>query len=374
MSQDQWTSHKGRKRILALDSGGVRGVFTLAILARMEELLREHYGKPQLVLADHFQFIAGTSTGAIIATLLSWGLPVETLRTLYHERCHEIFPRLFTWKIWKLARLVRALYGTEALSRFLKEFFHDDETGQPALLGTRKLKTILLVCMLNASTGSAWPITNNPKAKYNERHRANCNLNIPLWQLVRASTAAPVYFLPEQIRFGEASFAFQDGAVTPYNSPALISYLMATLPCYGLEWPTGADRLLVVSIGTGLFRSIVKSSSLLHSNIAVDLMEMLAGLMEGVSVQQDFLCRVMGRCLFGQPIDKEAGDLISGEAPAEAKKFSYVRYDHSFTEDELAFAAGSCGGLAINNVRAIPFLSALGERYAGENVRIEHLI
>jgi hypothetical protein len=340
----------------------------------MEELLRQHFGNSKLVLADHFQFIAGTSTGAIIATLLSWGLPVQTLRTLYHERCQEIFPRLFTWKIWKLARLTRALYGSEALSKFLMEFFHDDETGKPALLGTNKLKTILLLCMRNASTGSAWPITNNPNARYNERHRANCNLDIPLWQLVRASTAAPVYFLPERIKFGEAGFAFQDGAVTPYNSPALIAYLMATLPCYGLEWPDGADRLLVISIGTGLFRSVVRDSSFWSSNIAVELMEMLAGLMEGVSVQQDFLCRIMGQCVFGSPIDREVGDLIPEELPAPPKKFSYVRYDHAFTEDELTSAAKSLGGLTINNVRAIPFLSELGGRYARENVRIEHLI
>ncbi|MEM6916215.1 MAG: patatin-like phospholipase family protein, partial [Verrucomicrobiota bacterium] len=67
------------KRILSLDGGGIRGVFTIAILERIEALLREHYkdSKPGLVLADYFDFIGGTSTGAIIAALLSKGLSVR---------------------------------------------------------------------------------------------------------------------------------------------------------------------------------------------------------------------------------------------------------------------------------------------------------
>jgi len=65
------------KRILTFDGGGIRGVFSLEILLRIETLLREHFKAPNLILADHFDFFAGTSTGAIIAAGLSWGMPVE---------------------------------------------------------------------------------------------------------------------------------------------------------------------------------------------------------------------------------------------------------------------------------------------------------
>jgi hypothetical protein len=58
------------KRILALDGGGIRGVFSLEILLHIQTLLREHYQAPEMVLADHFDLFAGTSTGAIIATCL----------------------------------------------------------------------------------------------------------------------------------------------------------------------------------------------------------------------------------------------------------------------------------------------------------------
>ena len=42
------------KRLLALDGGGIRGTFSLEILARIEAQLREKTGNPKLVLADHF--------------------------------------------------------------------------------------------------------------------------------------------------------------------------------------------------------------------------------------------------------------------------------------------------------------------------------
>ena len=71
------------------------------------------------------------------------------------------------------------------------------------------------------------PVSNNPTAKYNALERTNCNLRIPLWQLVRGSTAAPTYFPPEVVKVGEDEFIFVDGGVTMYKQPRL-----STLP-YG---------------------------------------------------------------------------------------------------------------------------------------------
>ena len=81
-----------------------------------------------------------------------------------------------------------------------------------------------MMVMRNATTDSPWPLSNNPKAKYNDAARADCNLKLPLWQLVRASTAAPTYFPPEVVRVGR-DFIFVDGAVTMYNNPAFQLFL-----------------------------------------------------------------------------------------------------------------------------------------------------
>jgi len=79
------------KRLLALDGGGIRGVFALEVLAQIEARLREKAGNPHLLLADHFDYLAGTSTGAIIATCLAWGMSVAEVRDLYVGKAVEMF-------------------------------------------------------------------------------------------------------------------------------------------------------------------------------------------------------------------------------------------------------------------------------------------
>ena len=96
------------------------------------------------------------------------------------------------------------------------------------------LRCLLLVVTKNVTTDSPWPISSNPEAKYNGLTRKDCNLRIPLWQLVRASTAAPVYFPPEILQWDKSdpskTFVFVDGGVTPHNNPAFLLYRMATEP------------------------------------------------------------------------------------------------------------------------------------------------
>jgi len=64
-------------RILSLDGGGAKGFYSLGILAQIEAKLKD---KP---LCDHFDLIFGTSTGAIIAALLSLGYSVADIHVLY---------------------------------------------------------------------------------------------------------------------------------------------------------------------------------------------------------------------------------------------------------------------------------------------------
>jgi hypothetical protein len=54
------------------------------------------------------------------------------------------------------------------------------------------------------------------------------------------------------------SFIFQDGGITPYNNPAFLLFRMATQPAYRLEWKTGEQRLLLVSVGTGMAPNLVR--------------------------------------------------------------------------------------------------------------------
>lgn len=359
------------KRLLALDGGGIRGIFSLEILARIESQLRERSGNKELVLADYFHYLAGTSTGAIIATCLAWGMSVAEVQELYITHAVEMFrPAPFYRRFWNK-------FEAEAITQMFKVIFSEDSEGKvPAQLGTTKLRTLLTLVMRNHSTGSPWPVSNNPAAKFNAPNRRGCNLNLPLWQLVRASTAAPVYFPPETIELGGKKQVFVDGGITPYNNPAMLLYLMATLPCYHLVWESGVDKLLLVSVGTGRART---GSGLLRGNqmnLLYNARSIPMALMDSISVEQDVMCRTIGLCKVGEEIDSEIGDLKDTTPAALAtRRFTYLRYDHCFTPDELESARQqSKGGFALDNLLLIPFLQQIGSRYAEEHVRTEDLI
>lgn len=84
MSYHDRASVPGPKKLLALDGGGIRSVLTLEILAVMEDLLRHELGaRDDFVLADYFDYIAGTNTGAIEAAGLARGMRVKELQDLY---------------------------------------------------------------------------------------------------------------------------------------------------------------------------------------------------------------------------------------------------------------------------------------------------
>src|SRR5712672_3340098 len=111
------------RRILSLDGGGVRGVYTLQILHRIEQILREKTGKPELVLADYFDFIGGCSTGAIIAASLSWGLSTSEIKGLYQDQCRKVFSSK------NIVRRFWSAYRAGELSQLLQVQFSEDGKG-----------------------------------------------------------------------------------------------------------------------------------------------------------------------------------------------------------------------------------------------------
>jgi hypothetical protein len=356
------------KRILALDGGGIRGVFTLQILARIEELFREEQKNPDLVLGDVFDLIAGTSTGAIIAAFLSWGLPVSEIEKLYITHSPEMFAKgRWFWR-WKFK------FQPEAIARFFRERFTEEDGITPALLGTKRLRKFLLIVMRNGSTGSPWPVCNNPRAIYNDRAHEECNLDIPLWQLLRASTAAPTYFPPEEIKLAGKMRLFMDGGITPYNNPALIAVLMATLPRYRICWPAKRELLHVVSVGTGLARARLPGKAASNINILDHIRYIAPALIGSIAAEQDLLCRVMGDCVHGSVWDSEVGALETPTLFSEQEqKFTYARYDQPLdsTIPEIKKLPGSQAQL--DDLKLIPLLKKLGKEYAEAHVRKEHL-
>ncbi|MDT5269934.1 MAG: hypothetical protein QOH49_2120 [Acidobacteriota bacterium] len=366
------------RKLLALDGGGIRGVLTLQVLIRMEEMLRERSGQgDDFRLCNFFDYIGGTSTGAIIAAGLAIGMSAQELSDFYIATGPKMFEKAF------ILQRLRHLYQKEPLTEELKKTY-----GQKTDLGSNKLKCLLLVVTRNVSTDSPWPISSNPFARYNHPARKDCNLQIPLWQLVRASTAAPVFFPPEVLQWdpkdASRTFLFEDGGLTPYNNPGFLIARMATQEPYGLSWKTGENNLLVMSVGTGSAAKL--NADMSGKNAFSNLVNFPGALMYGAQIDQDINCRTVGRCVHGASIDRELGDLIPRRGEGDerppiplsedlGRAFLYARYNAELSEEWLAERGlgkiNPANVSKLDSVEYIPDLIRVGKALAKE-VKPEH--
>jgi len=318
-----------KKKILAIDGGGIRGVIALPLLARMEKQLRHHYRDPTYVLSDYFDLIAGTSVGSIIAAALALGKPVAEITKAFTSLGRHVFTR----RLRNLPRVVLAggRYSTGPLEDQLREFFEKD--GPALTLGDPRFKTLFLVTMHNVATDSPWILTNSTQSKYNVNSRLlsekpDRNLDIPLLQLLCASSSAPTFFRPQHIDVGTRSFYFQDGGVTPFNDPALIALIVATHPVYRLNWNMGPENLLLVSVGTGSRATMQKKPSWLGPM----LINLPNQFMSGASFAQDLVARAFGKYVWGPELDREVGHMSD---QSQTDLYSYIRYNASLDDKAL---------------------------------------
>ena len=354
-----------QNKILTIDGGGIRGLLALGMIEQIETHLRQLTDNSQLRLCDYFDYIAGTSTGAILATALSTGMTTKEIRPFYLECSQEIFKKA------SIKKRLYFKYQSESITKILKDTF-----GESTTLGSDSIKNMLMIVLRNASTNSPWLMSNNPNAMFNDRALADCNLDLPLWQIVRASTAAPTFFEPESITLGETEFHFVDGGVTPYNNPSFQTFLMATLEAYKLQWQTGREKMLLVSVGTGNVPQVKKKLETKDMHLGYTATQTPQALMSAASAEQDILCRSFGDCLSGDEIDMEIGDMINTQGPTQEKLFTYMRYNTDLTEKGLA-AVGVTDVdpkdlWQMDNIEHIATLDRVGQTAAKAKVKAEH--
>lgn len=315
MSLLQRLKSPGPKRMLALDGGGIRGALTAGYLVELEKLLRQRHGNPRLVLADYFDFIGGTSTGSIIAAGLSIGMTAQEVSDSYLKLGAAGFK--------KVLLPFKARFSADAVRAQLQLLFGD------RLLGDDSLRTALCVVAKRADTNSVWPILNHPEGKYYAR-----NSRMPLRDVIRASTAAPTYFIPETLDVGGQSGAFIDGGVSMANNPALTMFLVATLKGFPFHWKTGENELLLVSLGTGQWRQQKLPQAVSEANIIASAAAVPEMLMQDANWQNQMLLQALSRSPTAAVIDREIGDLHA-DLLTPTPLLSYLRYNATLEPDAL---------------------------------------
>jgi patatin-like phospholipase/acyl hydrolase len=318
---------KTPKKILSLDGGGIRGALTLGYLKKIEDILKvKHPEKKDFRLSDYFDLIGGTSTGAIIASLLALGKTVDEIVELYMDLGNKIFgDKRKWWNPLQTFRWLKANYNYEGMAEGLKFALGEDTT-----IGSDEIKTGLCVVAKRADTNSIWPIINHPRGKYYSK-----NKDLLLWKVVRASTAAPTYFAPQLMDVSEnQTAAFIDGGLSMANNPALTLLMVATLKGFPFHWPMGADNLLLVSVGTGYPEFKKKFNEIDEATMLTWASSIPEMLMQDASWQNQVMLQWLSKSPTAETMDSEIGDL-NEDVMSGTPLISYLRYNFCIKKDNL---------------------------------------
>ncbi|MGO9768003.1 MAG: patatin-like phospholipase family protein [Roseiarcus sp.] len=370
-ARDRHLFAPGAKRILSLDGGGVRGIVELAFLKKIERTLEAEAGR-FVRLCDYFDLIGGTSTGAIIAVGLALGHTVDQIRDFYVR----LAPRVFR-PPWVRVPGWKAIFDARALADELKGVIGDRR------LDSLDLQTGIGVMLKRIDTASAWILTNNPRSAFWETppdHSFIGNRNYSLAEIVRASTAAPHYFDPQEIEIvaGEPPGVFIDGGLTPHNNPSLALFLSVFLPSFGLNWEASPEKLTIVSVGAGTFRNRLDPRSLSKGPSAKLA---LNAMIQQIGDNQQLILTLMS--LLGESptpwlIDSQIGDLGGVSAP-RGPLFRFLRYDMKLDAKWFSATLGETVSerqiaqlRRLDDADSIPLHEALARRAAEIQVLPEH--
>lgn len=211
-------------RILSIDGGGICGILPASILAELE---RRYLGGKSI--AEHFDMIAGTSTGGIIALALGIGMTAAEIRDVYIERGGLIFPRgsWFSRPLRAIRRLVRYGYDAEVLEAELSRIF------QARVLGDSMSR--LCIPSFEGRHGEPWiyKTPHHPDYK-NDQHEKMVRVGL-------ATAAAPTFFRALK----NDGYLMVDGGLWA-NNPVMNAVVDA-LTCFDVE----RRQVHVLSLGCG---------------------------------------------------------------------------------------------------------------------------
>jgi len=347
-----------KRRVLALDGGGVRGVFTIGVLSILEQQLRTRYKDASYTLSRYFDLISGTSTGSIIATGLALGMNTADIAGYYRKLCPQIFKSPANDI---LAALLSAKYSPGPLTSALQKEFGLKTLSSP------DLQTGLAINCMRLDRGSAWVLCNNPGWKFYEDDAsgAAANKRYRLRDLVQASAAAPFYFrgieltvaTDETGKISAEDGFFVDGGVSGNNNPALETLMVLRDPAYGYNWPLGEDQLFLLNVGTGAIRGALTAMQMKGRAPWEQARESLSAMIGAVSQEQVAVLQAMSRSQRRWTINAEKGGQPSAPYLTEKASFDYQRIDvrldlNAPTDERLAEHAVSFLGRPLTNVEA----------------------
>lgn len=280
-----FAGEKMKKRILCLDGGGIKGLFAAQILADLEESI----GEP---LYLYFDMFSGTSTGAIIAAGLAYGIPAKKIRDLYTECAKDIFPQ--DRKIFRtLSRIFTSKFSNKALASQLNKIFADATIGD--------CKTRLLIPSVNLSTGKVqvFKTSHASDLRYDYQRK--------IVDVLLATTAAPTYLPPYHMCSG----TYIDGGIGA-NNPSLIALTEA------ISSRCGWAREDIYLLSLGCTESISTVTTGQEKMGALDVMKLISLFMSAESQYSHNIVSILlppEHYLRINPVDRSNQGSLDGSRP-----------------------------------------------------------
>ena len=226
-------------KVLSVDGGGIRGIIPVLLLKKIEDTT----GKK---IYELFDFIAGTSTGALLSIFLNKEKPASAskLLQLYEDYGQIIFPPTLNDKNG-LKGCLRKFFGNKSDALFKGPKYTSNGMN---LVLQHLMKDMTLSQTLTPMMLTAYETEKRRPVFFTNYEKQYSHLKIK--DVARAVSAAPTYFEPVKIGNG----TFMDGAVCA-NNPALCAYteILKLLKNEGIN--PGTKKIIIVSIGTGASNS-----------------------------------------------------------------------------------------------------------------------
>ena len=216
--------------ILAIDGGGVRGIYPAHVLAKLEQTR----GKS---VADCFDLIAGTSTGSIVAGAAAADVEMKKVVDLFEGEAASVFPKRSFSK-----GMFSSKYSHEPLAEVIRSCVPHLRLGQ--------VSTPLLITSSNISAGGVHVFKSGYLKKLGEPYTRDGS--VLLADAILASCAAPTYFDPNQVR----DSLLADGGLWA-NNPSIIALVEAVS-----KFRQPIEQIHVLSIGTGHSSSFYRQRKL----------------------------------------------------------------------------------------------------------------
>jgi predicted acylesterase/phospholipase RssA len=216
------------RRILAIDGGGIRGLIPAALLASLERAT----GAP---VRSHFDFLAGTSTGAILAAAVAADFSGDRLVSLYRTRGPQLFREIPV--VTLLRRIVAGhMYDVARLRSVIAE-----ELGERAAWRINDVPADVMLTAKGLDDGHQWYfVKDRPGSEPGRTGR------LSLVDCVTASAAAPTYFAPWPVH---PLGLLVDGGVGVAGNPTY----QACVEAFEYTDDYRPEDTIVVSLGTGRF-------------------------------------------------------------------------------------------------------------------------